>query len=95
MSINKKYKKQFDSHAGSPAEFDSLFTFEGDKLTAKKKITMKKRMGYSAAAFTSVAAALVIFMAGLSYINSKSADDSGISELADMTSPALTDYIEE
>lgn len=95
MSINKKYKKQFDSHAGSPAEFDSLFTFEGDKLTAKKKISMKKRKGYSAAAFTSVAAALVIFMAGLSYINSKSADDPGISELADMTSPALTDYIEE
>lgn len=88
MSGRNKYSRQFDRNAGSPADFDSLFRFEGEELIAKKKIRMrssKKRIAAMTASAAVIAGAAFI---GLSYISSSGLDSEeyGICELAEMSS---------
>lgn len=62
MSGSKRYKDDFDRHAGTPAEFDSLFVFENGELRAKKRI--RKAPGGRHTLFGLVTAAAVMIAAG-------------------------------
>ena len=64
MSRNKKYIDKFDKAAGKPADFDSLFCFDGEDIVAKKQIRvriMRKR----AMIISSAAAAVFIAVMGI------------------------------
>ncbi|MCM1523707.1 MAG: hypothetical protein NC120_04535 [Ruminococcus sp.] len=64
MSRNKDYIEKFDKAAGSSADFDSLFCFDGEDIIAKKRIRvriMRKRAVF----ISSMAAALVIAVMGV------------------------------
>ena len=98
MSKNRRYIEQFDSHAGMPADFDSLFKTENGKIIAKRRIRMKSSksrvLQLSAAAAAIICAAAV----GLSYLDISN-DDAGISisELAQVTeseTAAFTEYVD-
>lgn len=65
MSGSKRYKDEFDKYAGAPAEFDSLFTFHGSELRAKKRIVSRKGskgrvLGIAAAAAVMITAGAVL-----------------------------------
>ena len=87
MNGRNKYSEQFDRNAGKPADFDSLFRFEGEELIAKKKIRMKSSKKRIAAMTVSAAAVAGAAFIGLSYISSAglSSQESGICELAEMS----------
>lgn len=92
MSGTNKYSEQFDRNAGQPADFDSLFRFEGEELIAKKKIRMRSSKKRIAAMTVSAAAVAGAAFIGLSYISSAglSSQESGICELAEMSAETST-----
>lgn len=91
MSGSKSYKDKFDKYAGAPADFDSLFAFEGEKLTVKKRL--RKRPAHRGTAFSLAAAAAVMIAAGAALAAVGSGGIQSPAELsdgADMTQGGVT-----
>lgn len=66
MSGSKRYKDDFDKYAGTPADFDSLFVFENDRLTMKKRIRKRPvRRHIAAAAAVMIAAGAALTAVGM------------------------------
>lgn len=98
MSGNMQYKNEFDKNSGKPADFDSLFRFDGEEIVAKRRIRMhsgKKRALWMTSSAAVIMAAAVF---GLSWLGSSGIDsDEGVCELADVTEAQmneLSEYIE-
>ncbi|MBQ5333874.1 MAG: hypothetical protein J6K92_11570 [Oscillospiraceae bacterium] len=96
MSRNRKYIEQFDRNAGKPADFDSLFDFEKNKLIAKRRIKMKSSRSYAAAMCSAAAVIGIAAFAALAYINERGiASDSVMSKSTGDITSEITAYIEE
>lgn len=98
MSGNKKYIDEFNKNAGTPADFDSLFTFKEDRLIAKRRIRMKKNKGKLAFMVSSAAVIVAGAVFGLTYLDSRGiANEGGINEVPDviMAGDSPTDEIGE
>lgn len=85
MSGNKKYIDEFNKNAGTPADFDSLFTFKKDQLIAKRRIRMKKNNGKLAFMVSSAAVIIAGAVFGLTYLDSRGiTPDGDIDDLSDV-----------
>ncbi|MDE6593758.1 MAG: hypothetical protein K2K57_11945 [Oscillospiraceae bacterium] len=69
MSGSKRYKDDFDRHAGTPAEFDSLFVFENGELRAKKHIRKASGGRHTLVGLVTAAAVMVAAGAALSAVS--------------------------
>ncbi len=69
MSGSKRYKDDFDRHAGTPAEFDSLFVFENGELHAKKRIRKAHGGRHTLVSLTAAAAVMIAAGAALSAVS--------------------------
>lgn len=93
MSGNRQYRSEFNKKAGDPADFDTLFGFNENELTIKRRIRIKSNKKRIAAMTSSVAVITAAVIFGLSYINMSGTDNQGISELADINTEALSEYM--
>ena len=98
MSKNRRYIEQFDSHAGMPADFDSLFKSENGRIIAKRRIRMKSRKSRVVQLSAAAAAIICAAAAGLSSLDIQNNDTGiSISELAQVTesdTAAFTEYVD-
>lgn len=69
MSGSKRYKDDFDRHAGTPAEFDSLFVFENGELRAKKRIRKAPGGRHTLVGLVTAAAVMIAAGAALSAVS--------------------------
>lgn len=91
MSGNKQYREQFDSNAGKPADFESLFSFSGEEIVAKRRIRMYSKKNRLAAMTSAAAVIAVVSAASLTLLHTSGLNDGGgIAEMNAVTETELS-----